>query len=116
MPVIFVMGIGSESSRDFLLEIHDACKRTAMQVPELHLRSNQVSVFFPSDLLGVRSESERVIIAFVVGLYDRPERTPKVIQSFATILGIQLAQFFPKALVEVIIQPTNPELTWTSAK
>lgn len=114
MPVIVVYGVPSDTARSILRSMVTDYQITLSQIPELNISGNDVSVFFPADLI-LESRDEQILI-FVKGLYEKPERTESVIAKIAEALGKLTKQFyFSHALVECFVEPIKPNRCWSSA-
>ena len=84
MPIIFVYGIPSAAGQEYLLTLCTRLRERAASIPELCLHEEQVSVFFPTDLLQTGLGEE--VIIFVRGLFEKPERTQEVCDRLAQAL------------------------------
>jgi hypothetical protein len=108
MPVIFVYGIPTTTDSHTLESLLDALRKTAASVEELHITKNDVSVFFPKDLVEEGLGEE--IILFIEGLLDKPERTATVRKTFAQALANCTGRFFPKTkMIECFIKPFDAQ-------
>lgn len=116
MPILDVQGIPGDIEKSKLIDIWKSLRLTVADISDLDLKKEQVTVFFPSDLLqdGLGEE----IIITIRGLFKKSKRTNKVRNILCREVAIVARAFFPKALVEVLIDPPyNPEKGfWTSAK
>jgi hypothetical protein len=108
MPIIMVLGTPNEMDQRQLERLCLALRDATALITELNLTHDQVSVFFPPDRL-TKGLGEEIIIN-VVGLFDKPERTPDVRKRLAEML-VKAAQFylneagfFPQ-LVEAFVNP-----------
>ena len=109
MPIIQVMGVPEEIQGLELLM--DKLRSEAAKIKELGLSANDVTVFFPPDL--VKDGLGEEIIVFVQGLFKRPNRTPKVRQELAETLALAVKTFFKKILpqckmIEVFVTEFDP--------
>lgn len=84
-------------------------------ISELGLKGqNAITVLFPKDSMRYGLGEE--IIIEVAGLFEKPERTPKVCQELAKRLGETVKEMFPDAKVECFIYLFNPaDGFWSSA-
>jgi len=117
MPIIEVWGFPSKVEEAKNLEFQQALKLTVSQIGDLKLQVDQVSVFIPELNTGqtdfVIPESgypqPEVIILKVWGLFAKPERTVTIQKFLAQRLMEKVSQYFPESMVEVFVQPFNPE-------
>ena len=113
MPIIIVYGISLKAKLPDLEKFCDTLIQRTASVKELKLTKNDVSCFFPSDLMSTGLGKE--IIIFVEGLFETPERTEEVRALLADKLAECGKKFFPKAdLVECFVKPFNPKLGFAS--
>lgn len=116
MPVLTIYGMPSEialgpSATEVILEclmarLQDAAAR------ELNLRSSEVSVFLPADLVQTGLGEELVCI--VGGLFNKPEWTSEVREKLAVAVVLVLGDFARRYLsqcgkVEAIVNPFNQD-------
>lgn len=109
MPILTVKGMPTQTPQLELLlfRLADA----AAGIKELALTRNQVSVFFPLDM--VREGIGEELIAFVDGLFKKPERTPEVLKRLAESIRDVLADFAQRhvpqcRLIEVLVHSFDP--------
>ncbi len=108
MPVLTVKGLPDAVEND---KLNDLAYELSLLVGScLNLDPEEVSVFFPSDLLqrGLGEE----LICFIDGLFEKPDRTTEVRQSLAKTILKALYDFSYKFLpvcnkVEVIVRRFN---------
>ena len=107
MPVITVQGIPHNIFKRRLTKFCDELIDSTSQIEELNLTKNDVSCFFPVDLL-IKGLGEEIIIT-VDGLFSKPERTSEARSKLAKSLANCGKKHFPKAKIECFIHPFNPE-------
>jgi len=114
MPIIFVYGLPLTVKQPELEKFCDELREETCSVPELKLVKDQVSAFFPPDLMNTGLGEE--IIMFVEGLFDKPEeRTEDVRKTLAEKLAACGRKFFPDAnLVECFVKPFDPRYGFAS--
>jgi hypothetical protein len=105
MPIIF--GHVPKSFFDENLtppELALALKSCVVSIRQLDLAAEEVSVILPECYM-----SDKEIIIFVAGLYEKPERTMAVLRRLARRIRNHLIRSFPEAKrVECFIFPFNP--------
>lgn len=101
MPIIFVSGIPNEYPTEKLEEFWKELREAVKSNPDLKLRPDQVSIFFPTDMLQKGLGDE--IIIFVQGLFDYAFRTIPVMNEYAEALGKITKFYFPDSLVECFV-------------
>ena len=107
MPIVTVLGVPKDKDEFFLSQLLGAIREEISLVKELGLCTDQVSVFFPSDLYQPGLGEE---ICISVALYEKPERTEEVIHRMAAAIQQKVKKgFFPDSLVEVMPQMLNPK-------
>jgi phenylpyruvate tautomerase PptA (4-oxalocrotonate tautomerase family) len=117
MPIVKVYGVPPTTPQETLKDLAEKLVEAVVSIPELNLKSNEVSVFFPSDLMewGLGEE----IIAFVDGIFITPERTDAVRKTLAQRIGFALWRAFPRreTLFECFVRPFEPSCGfWSSAE
>ena len=105
MPVIRVMGMPNDA-RELASLVHDL-KRCVSEITELHLTPEQISVFFPPDLLPEVRGHE--LIVCVEGLFAKLERTTPVVNKLSGeimhVIGKYAVKYLESCqLVEVFVQ------------
>jgi len=111
MPILVVLGVSEETSKLSLSALIGAYQQEIARIKELGLKPEQVSVFFPRDLVldGLGEE----IIVLVQGLLEKPERTLEVINRLKKAIGEETRKSFPKTgLVEVFVSQTKSDFCW----
>ena len=104
MPILIVYGIPTETDKETLEIFSDLMRQRAADIEDLGIKKEQVSIFFPQDLMA-KGLGEEIII-FIDGLTEKPERTEKVKKQLVLNLVDEVHQSFPKAtLIECIIRP-----------
>lgn len=104
MPILIVYGVPTETDKQTLEIFSELMRQRTADIEELGIKKEQVSIFFPSDLMTQGLGEE--IIVFIDGLTEKPERTEKVKKKLVLNLVDEAHQSFPKAtLVECIIRP-----------
>ncbi len=106
MPILTVQGIPANIGIEELKKLWFALRSVVASIPELKLTSEQVTVFFPPDLLQ-EGLGEEIIIT-VTGLFVRPERTEEIRNILAKKLALIAKLYFPDAMVECLIIPFDP--------
>ncbi|HOZ53566.1 MAG TPA: hypothetical protein PK142_02720 [bacterium] len=104
MPILIIYGIPTETNEEDLNIVCELMRQRIASVRELKIEKEQVSVFFPKDLMS-KGLGEEIII-FVEGLKESPERTENVKRMLIYHLIDGAHCLFPKAtLIECIIKP-----------
>lgn len=119
MPILKVYGfpgrmddaLSPEAHRRVLLELCSALQQRCASLPQLKIKPNQVTVFFPTDQLQAGLGEE--IIVEVSGLFEQPERDEIVRQALARLIAetieTKLSWRLPQlAMIEVFIQSFSP--------
>jgi len=109
MPVVKVYGFPGTFQRELIM-ISEQIEEVICHF--LKLKSNEVSIFFPTDLLQARLREE--IIVFVDGLFEKKERTDLLRKVVAREIAIKIKQHYKNALVEVFVRPFDPKLGFCS--
>jgi hypothetical protein len=114
VPIIVVHGLPTDHKYRAALEelITIDLPATVASAPELDIRSDQVTVFAPGSLVSRGHGTE--IVAFIEGLYMRPERTAEVLQRLADNVRDCLLKFaqdnLPRCeLIEVVPRSQRPD-------
>lgn len=110
MPVMVVYGIPDSKLSKWgypLEKFWEELRSAVLDTPELELTKDQVSVFFPRDMIQ-KGLGEEIII-FVDGFFEKPKRTAEVRKRYADNLRDIAKEYFPDALVEVFVRPFNSE-------
>jgi hypothetical protein len=99
MPIIRIYGAGG--AKEFHLQaITNLLKDGIARIKELAVSRNEVSVFFPSDCVTARADSELVVY---VEMFNRENRTPAVRKKAAAAVGEILDKGFPDTqFIEVL--------------
>lgn len=99
MPILIIFGVPKHQQTTKLI---DALKQRVYGLSELNVTENDITVkFIPEDDTSVHE-----MIIFVVGLFDKPERTEEVRNTLAERLAACGKKFFCEAhLVECFINP-----------
>lgn len=104
MPIITVLGLPGDVSQDTLARLMRRIQQVVSEVSVLDVPANDVSVSFPADRLKEGLGEE--LIAKIEGLYEKPERTPEVLQNLRVAIHGCLEKF---ALTEL------PQCTYVEA-
>ena len=114
MPIVMVWGLPADTNEQRLQSITAEFIDDFCGIKELGLSRDQVTCFFPSDIMMAGLGEE--IIIFVEGLFAKPERTEEVRDRLAEALGTTAQGFFPSAhTIEVLVRPFDPaQGFWTS--
>lgn len=104
MPILIIHGIPTETNKEELSIFCELMRQRTASISDLKIKKEQVSVFFPKDLMSEGLGEE--IIIFVEGLKESPERTENVKRMLIHHLIDEAHCSFPKAaLIECIIKP-----------
>lgn len=116
MPIVKIYGVPPATSTRQTRTLKVCCdslRAGIADVEELHIVPEQVSVFFPADLLedGLGEE----IIVEVIGLFLKPERTPEIRQQIAVIVANRIKTVlgpYTKNLkmIEVLVYSFNQQV------
>ena len=108
MPVIKVWCLPAGQTESDLRRLHQNIVAAVVAVPELGVcDETKVTCLFPPDMMQYGLGSE--VIVEVIGLFEKPERTPEVRNRLAKNIGERVKFLYPKALVEVLVYPPfNP--------
>ncbi len=98
MPVIKVYGVPNGEKQKKLEKLIERLHKATVGVRVLGLMMGQVSVFIVKDHVEAGLGEE--IIVEVACLFDRPERTPKVVELLCHRLVVATKRFFPNSFVE----------------
>ena len=106
MPILVIYGVPEKTEQQTLKLFSEFMKKRVADIEELGLKKEDVSVFFPKDMLSRKSNEE--IIIFVEGLTDKPERTAAIRRILASELVDEVYDTFSKTkLVECFVRPFN---------
>lgn len=115
MPIIEVWGAPEDVEEESLNQLCDRIISAVMGVEELGLNNpSQISIFFPADRMMKDLGAE--VIAYVKGLFEKPERTDEVRNKLAKAVGELLHQVFSDAFVECFIESFNPQQGFWSSE
>jgi hypothetical protein len=116
MPILIVYGIPTETDKEILENFSELMRKRAVDIEELGITKEQVSIFFPSDLMAQGLGEE--IIIFVEGLvFENPDGASKINKKIVTNLVDEAHQSFPKTrVIECIARPLNAKQGFCSAK
>ena len=108
MPILTIHGVPEDMPKKALERYWKDLRKEVASIPELNLKAEQVSAFFPSDRLSTGLGEE--IIIFVDGLFERPDRTTEVQNELAGALVKITAKHFRRnpLLVECFVRSFNP--------
>lgn len=126
MPIVTVQGLsqGDLTQRD-LLVVKRWIQVAVAGIGELGLLRDEVSVFFPIDLLETRGKE---VVVWIDGLFKKDERTDEVRARLAWAVGRGLLNLLTEGvngpipdLVEVFVKHFNPKQgfwssTWEEPK
>lgn len=109
MPVITVNGVPPDTKN--LETLWNNLRHEISRINALELSKDQITVFFPADLLAEGLGEE--IIVFVNGLFPKPKRTFEVLRLMAQNIAFVIERFakehWPQCqLIEVFVIPFNP--------
>lgn len=107
MPIITVSGVPHDIDQDKLNKLCFGIRATVVNMRVLGLTTNEVTVFFPADLLSEGLGEE--VIARVDGLFLNQRRTKIIKQQLAEAIRDCIKEYFPDALVECFIHSFDPE-------
>ena len=91
IPVVKIYCLPKGVDENELQEIYETVKKTIVDVKELKITPGQVTVLFIPDLMELGLGDE--IIVEIGKLYDKPERTQKVLNQLAEKVGLSLVGF-----------------------
>jgi phenylpyruvate tautomerase PptA (4-oxalocrotonate tautomerase family) len=114
MPVIKVWCLPLDQKQKDLKRLYSKIVKAVTSVSELDLKDGKdMTILFVPDLMEYGLGAE--IIVEISGLFERPERTPEVLQRLAENVGSAVKELYPKAKVECFIYTFNPRQGfWTS--
>jgi hypothetical protein len=96
MPQITVWCLPPDTSEEKLHDLHNALVAAAVDIKELGLKDeNDFLNLFPVDMMKYGAGTE--IMVQVSELWDKPERTPEVLNRLAKALGEAVRERFPNA-------------------
>jgi len=107
MPIVDVKGL-SEKTKTGRHELFSyLIKRVIASIPELGLKEEHITVFFPSYQYLSRPDKE---VAIIVQLHQKPKRTDEVMKRMSDALRNQMKCFLPAgSLIEVEPIFSNPK-------
>jgi len=112
MPMLVVYGLPEKGSHE---ELFHTLKRAVMDVAELKLGENSVSVKMPRDHVPMELGAE--IIVMVECLTAKPDRTEEVRDKLASAIVKTIQSYFPDAnLIECFIKPFERGQGFASSK
>jgi hypothetical protein len=113
MPVVIIYGVPADTSAEELGKLTSCTQLMVGCTEGLGIEPRDVSVIFPTSMVGKHSSGE--IIVFVCGLYEKSQRTPEILHEVAYRVGYRIKNYYFKdSLVEVLIQPVDPRVCWSS--
>lgn len=96
MPQITVWNLPPNTSEEQLHGLHNAIVSAAVGIKELGLKDeNDFLNLFPKDMMEYGAGTE--IMVQVSELWEKPERTPEVLNHLAKALGEAVRERFPEA-------------------
>lgn len=113
MPVVIVYGLTDQIQAGLRNGLRYRVAHAVASIPELNLAPDLVDVFL--HLEDDRHGITRTVVAFVEGLFEKPERTPEVRQRLAASVGEAIVTWLRAdpatnhQLVEVLIKRFDPE-------
>lgn len=107
MPVITVQGVLLRTLKRKLGKFCDDLMLATSEIPELQLTKDDVSCFFPVDLL-IKGLGEEIIIT-VDGLFIKQLQTDEVRRKLAISLAECGKKYFPKAKIECFVHTFDPD-------
>lgn len=114
MPVIKVWCLPANQKQKDLNRLHRKIVEAVTSISELGLKdeTDMTNLFVP-DLMEYGLGKE--IIVEISGLFEKPERTPEVLQRLAENVGSAVKRLYPDAKVECFVSTFNPtQGFWTS--
>lgn len=106
MPIIRVWCLPQVEEEE-LRQLHQDIVKAVVGINELGLKDeNDMTCLFPPDMMKYGLGSE--IIIEILGLFEKPERTPEVISSLAFQVGAAVSRRFKEAKIECFVFPFNP--------
>lgn len=106
MPIIKVWCLPNDLEEGDLRLLKTSIILVVGRVKELGLNKEDITVRFPRDMMDDELGAE--VIAEVVGLFEKPERTDEVRNRLARDIGAILQARFPEAKIECLVYPFNP--------
>lgn len=109
MPVLYVTGISNEIREGALGRLSDDLRAEISSIPELRLKKDDITIFFPCDRRTIGLGGE--IIVDVGLLFDKPERTLEVRNQMAERITATIAKHVPRGrlLVECSVPPFDQQ-------
>jgi len=112
MPLVRVSGnqlVGSDDKPVHLGMLRYEIKKTIKSMPELGITDDGgITCHFLGNML--EGDSDGTIIVEVVGLFDKPERTPQVRQALAdALVQVVKARVREARLIQCFVSSFNPE-------
>jgi hypothetical protein len=96
MPQITVWCLPPDTSEEKLRDLHNAIVAAAVGIKELGLKDeNDFLNLFPADMMKYGAGTE--IMVQVSELWEKPERTPEILNRLARALGETVRRMFPDA-------------------
>lgn len=96
MPIIKVLGMPPDVDKTELVKLIGWIQEAVLKVPVLNIPAKEVFVFFPPDL--VTEDLGEELIAEIGGLFERPERTAKVLDDLRHAVCVPMAIFAQRHL------------------
>jgi len=115
MPILIVYGIPTETDKKDLEIFSELMRQRTADIEELGIKKEQVSIFFPQDLMSQGLGEE--IIIFVEGLFEKPERTNEIKKLLVISLIDQARDSFPKTnLIECLLRSVGSDQIFCSER
>jgi hypothetical protein len=114
LPIVKVWCLPPQTEEQ-LNGLHQDVVAAAVSVHKLGIKGKQhLTCLFPQDMMQYGLGSE--VIVEISGLFEKPERTPQVIDLLAFRVGLAVAKRFPKAKVECLVYSFNPDRCFWTCK
>ncbi|MDP1815178.1 MAG: hypothetical protein Q8K92_12080 [Leadbetterella sp.] len=105
-----------DTDKILLNNLRHELKRVVAGIKELGVGVDDITCQFPADLLAGLPEQKVEIIIRVDGLFIKPERTAKVKDRLAEIVGKTVEEAFPSAFMECFVHPFDSSSGFWHAK
>ena len=110
MPVIEIWGLPDFLSinieEELLKEVRNDVLNAVSGFKVLGITKGQIKVFFPPER--TRREPGTEIVIWVKGIFEKPERTCRVLNRLANVVSAAVWKHFPQSMVECFVESFNP--------
>lgn len=108
MPILIVYGVGECTRQKNKDSFELGLRKAAASVKELGLNEDQVTCFFPGDVVHPHRGGE--VIIFVDGLFKKPGRTAKVRKRLAEkLVKVVFEHLLDADFAECFVRPFSPD-------